>query len=57
MYGNACNIMVCLWIQIIVSFIVTYHNLYAIIIVVMAFVAMESATLEVDMTSDLYVVE
>ena len=50
MYGGPCNI--CLhggpldpWI----SFIATYHNLYAIIIVVTAFVAMESAQFEMFM--------
>jgi len=33
-----------------ILFIVTYHNLYAIIIVMMTFIVMDNARLEVNMT-------
>ena len=46
LYGESLNSQV--------SFIATYHNLYAIIIVVTAFVNMESAVFDQLMTSHVY---
>jgi len=39
---------------VIVWFIATYHNSYAIIVVVMAFVALEAARPEIVTTYDVY---
>lgn len=57
MYGDACNIPSCrapLDLYVIVWFIATYHNSYAIIVVVMAFVALEAARPEIVTTYDVY---